>query len=208
MDGDGTSGGTSSDGGSSTQGGLSDDDRDGIFGWFARLGDSLDTALDEISALPSLIGDKFADVGNFLLDGISNALTSLLDGVLEGIRSIFIPDANEIKTKFNSFVNELGNKFGFNTSFFESLFTGEGQPVTDVEKDYNIPGVGNMKLKFFDAKYLVDGVTFFRPFIRGFIVLLMCMYNINMLLSFIGQHSGINPESGERYSTHAKRKGG
>ena len=85
----------------------------------------------------------------------------------------------------------MKSKFGFDTSFFEDVLSEDGKPVTDIEGDYNIPGVGNMKLKFFDTKYLVQGVEYFRPFIRGFIVLLMAFYNIKMLLSFIRQDAGV-----------------
>lgn len=135
---------------------------------------------DEVKAIPSVIGDKFSEVGN-----------SIISGLLDGIKGIFIPEPEVIQAKFNGFIDELKMKFGFNTSFFESIFYGDGQPVTDVEQEYDIPGVGTMNLKFFDTKYLVDGITFFRPFIRGFIVLMMLMYNVRMLLSFIGQDAGI-----------------
>lgn len=81
-------------------------------------------------------------------------------------------------------------KFNFDTDFFESLFD-EEEPVTDIEGDYHISGVGNMKLKFFDTKFLVDGVNYFRPFIRGFLILLLALYNIKQVLSFIRQDAGI-----------------
>lgn len=81
-------------------------------------------------------------------------------------------------------------KFNFDTTVFESLFQGESA-VTDKYVDYNIPGVGAFHLKVFDSKYLIDGVTFFRPFIRGFLVLLMFLYNVRQLIGFFGYDAGV-----------------
>lgn len=57
--------------------------------------------------------------------------------------------------------------------------------------DYDIPYVGEFKLKVFDAKFFVDGVEFFRPFIRGFLVLLMFLYHVRQLIGFFGYDSGV-----------------
>lgn len=81
-------------------------------------------------------------------------------------------------------------KFNFNTDFFENLLV-DGTPVTDINGEYEIHGLGKLNLKFFDTKFLVDGVEFFRPFIRGFIILLLALYNIKMILGFIRQDAGI-----------------
>lgn len=81
-------------------------------------------------------------------------------------------------------------KFNFDTDFFENLIQGESA-VTDIYFDYNIPYVGDFRLKAFDSKYFIDGVTYFRPFIRGFLVLLMAFYNIKQILSFIRQDAGV-----------------
>lgn len=81
-------------------------------------------------------------------------------------------------------------KFSFDTEFFDTMFDDE-RPVTDVFADYTIPGVGKFNFKFFDTQYLYDGVTYFRPFIRGFVVLLMAFFNIRMILSFIRQDAGV-----------------
>lgn len=39
---------------------------------------------------------------------------------------------------------------------------------------------------FLDVRYLVSAVATFRPYVRGFIVLLIFLYNINQFLHFIG----------------------
>lgn len=96
-------------------------------------------------------------------------------------------------------------KFSFNTDFFDTLFDAE-RPVTDIYGDYAVSGVGSFKLKMLDTKYLYDGVTYFRPFIRGFIVLLMAIYNVRMVLSFIRQDAGV--AVGKSEDIQAGKKGG
>lgn len=81
-------------------------------------------------------------------------------------------------------------KFSVDTSFFQSIFQGESA-VEDTTVDYTIPGVGSFNLKVFDSKYFVQGITYFRPFIRGFIVLLLALYNIKQLIGFFGYDAGV-----------------
>lgn len=124
------------------------------------------------------------------LKSIWETLTNLPQLIVDGIKDIFIPDVEYIQSSFNSFIAELKMKFGFDTDFFDGLFDSE-RPVTDIFVDYTIPSVGDFRLKVFDTKYLYDGVSYFRPFIRGFIVLLMGLYNVRMALSFIRQDAGV-----------------
>lgn len=84
----------------------------------------------------------------------------------------------------------MKDDFGFDPSFFESILA-EGKPIEDIYHDYEIYGVGTFRLKFLDTKYLVQGVDYFRPFIRGFFVLLTGLYHVKMTLSFIRQDAGI-----------------
>lgn len=81
-------------------------------------------------------------------------------------------------------------KFNFNTTFFTDLFTSE-KPIEDIEESYSINGLGTLNIKFLDTKYLVQGVAYFRPFIRGFLVLMMMLYHIRQLISFFGYDAGV-----------------
>lgn len=81
-------------------------------------------------------------------------------------------------------------KFTFDTDMFESLFQNESA-VEDVYTDIDIPGIGEMHLKVFDKSFFVDGVTYFRPFVRGFIVLMLFLYHIKQLIGFFGFDSGV-----------------
>lgn len=139
-----------------------------------------------MAALPSLIADSLKG----FFDSVKDAILSLPTLILDGIKAIFIPDAEYIDTAFNGFLNELKMKFGIDTGFFESLFQGESA-VEDVEGNYTIPGVGAFNLTFLDASWIVQGVTYFRPFIRGFLVLLMMLYHIRQLIGFFGYNAGV-----------------
>lgn len=115
--------------------------------------------------------------------------------IINGIKEIFIPNTEEIETMFNNSINTIKSKFGFQDFHFDSIANNSVAP-TDVEKNYNINGLGTMKFKFFDSKYLIKGVEYFRPFIRGFIVLCLLFYNYKMLLGFIGHEIGVTSGKG------------
>lgn len=131
------------------------------------------------------------------LDGIVDGITSLKESVLgipglivDGIKDIFVPDADYIDNAFNTFVDELKMKFSLDYGAFENLFTSE-KAVDDVYADYSINGIGNLRLKVFDSSFFVQGVTYFRPFVRGFLVLLMLLYHVRQLLGFFGYNAGV-----------------
>lgn len=130
------------------------------------------------------------------MDSIGQAIVDLPETIGTILKAIFIPDTDYIDTAFKDFLNEMKLRFNFDTSFFENLFTSES-PVTDQYADYNIPGVGNFKLKMLDVTYLIDGISYFRPFIRGFLVFLMALYHIRQLVGFFGYDAGVVAGRGE-----------
>lgn len=139
-----------------------------------------------VASLPSLIADSLKG----FFDSVKDAILSLPTLILDGIKAIFIPDAEYIDTAFNGFLTELKMKFGIDTGFFENLFQGESA-VDDVQGNYTIHGVGAFNLTFLDASWIVQGVTYFRPFIRGFLVLLMMLYHVRQLIGFFGYNAGV-----------------
>lgn len=72
---------------------------------------------------------------------------------------------------------------------FQGIFDYE-KPVDDISGTYNLYGIGNFNLKFLDTTYLKDGIAYFRPVIRGFLVLLMLLYHVRQLIGFFGYNSG------------------
>ena len=134
------------------------------------------------------------------MSGIIDKLTSIVEGVvslpitiaeylLQILHEIFVPDTDVINQQFNTTMENLKEKIGVTIFDLDNLFSSSGSPA-DINSNYNIAGVGTMNLKFVNYKYLVDGVNFFRPFIRGFIVLLLFFFNIRQLLSMFGLSSG------------------
>ena len=95
----------------------------------------------------------------------------------------------EVESIFNSAVDSISSKFGFQEFDLNNLGSSSSAP-DDITEDYEISGVGTLKLKFFDTKYLIQGVEFFRPIIRGFLILLTVLFSWRMFLSFIGHDLG------------------
>lgn len=81
-------------------------------------------------------------------------------------------------------------KFGVDTSVFENLFTAE-TPVKDINFEYSIPGLGKFTLPALDVSFFVDGVAYFRPIIRGFLVLLMLLFHVKQCIGFFGYDAGV-----------------
>lgn len=183
----GAGGNTGGDDGTDTENGWDNEASSTLWGWLTSIFGGLEAIWEAVTDLPQLIADKLSGFFN----DVKDAVTGLGDTILEGIKGIFIPDVDAIEDSFNGFLKTLNTKFNFDTDFFEELGTGEA-PVQDVTIDYKIPGIDkNFTLKVFDTKFLIDGVEYFRPFIRGFIVLMMALYNIRMWLSFIRQDAGV-----------------
>ena len=153
------------------------------------------------------IVNGIGNLGSFIVNGIGNFFTTLWgwlkdifdfiitipNAILDGIKEIFIPDVEEIETIFHSSVDSIKSKFGFQQFHLDSLFGSSSTPE-NIESNYSISGVGSFKLTFFNTEYLIKGVNYFRPFIRGFMVLLILFYNFKNFLSFIGHDISISNE--------------
>ena len=168
------------------EGGEGDDDNTTLLDRLLGIYNFLKSITKDIAGIPQIAFNLFSDI----LNKISDTLTGLPKQILDGIRDIFIPDSDEIQAKFFNFIENLKVKFNFDTDFFTGLFNTE-TPVEDITTQYHIHGVGNFNLKLLDTKYFVQGVEFFRPFIRGVLVLFMGFYNVRMGLSFIRQDAGV-----------------
>lgn len=166
--------------------GWNDDHSNTLWGWLGSVVDGLRSVWESISNLPSLIAQGLKG----FFDDVVDAVKALPQVIIDGIKGIFIPDTDYIDSAFDSFVDEMGMKFHFDTDFFEELFQSE-QPVEDIEMDYVVPGVGNMHVKVFDSSFFRTGVEYFRPFIRGFLVLMMFLYHVRQLIGFFGYDAGV-----------------
>lgn len=120
--------------------------------------------------------------------------------ILDGIKDIFIPDTAEIDAKIDATVDNISSQLGVQFNTLDRLFEREVAPE-DVTGDYNIPGVGTLKLKFFDSEFLIKGVALMRPYIRGFLVLLLILFVWRQVLTLIGQDPSIAHHAHENYQS-------
>lgn len=141
--------------------------------------------------IPGLIYEKFTDILTTIasrLQSLVDAITSLPSLILDGIKDIFVPDTVAIEQEFNTLLDNLYSKMGIFQYDLDNLFADSKQPG-------NIEGSFATTLwsytgAFVDFSWLVRGVEYFRPIIRGFLVLLMFFYNVRMALSMFGLSSG------------------
>ena len=104
--------------------------------------------------------------------------------IFEGIKSIFVPDTDKIQSSIDKLKDAAKSKFGVESVDLSGIM-GVGTEVTNHSGTVEILGY-SFTADFLDVSYLISGVTTFRPYIRGFIILLIFLYNINQFLHFIG----------------------
>lgn len=109
----------------------------------------------------------------------------------EKIKEIFIPDTEKLKASFDNLFTDLRAKFGLDSveDSFTGIFDNE-RPMTDIQGTLNLPGIGSIRGTFFDASFFVDGVEYFRPILRGFMIFYIVLFNIRKALAFTGQEDG------------------
>jgi len=83
----------------------------------------------------------------------------------------------------------LDKKTGQPVTFYRGVFKQDNERSVELTVD---PSVSfsflgfDQELSLFNSSFLVQAVVFFRPFIRGFIVLLWCFFAVNQVLSILG----------------------
>lgn len=137
-------------------------------------------------------------VGNFIKD--------LGTTIIDGIKSIFIPDTDVIRANFDNMVATIKTKLGFNTGDLYALENIGSEAITDTKGNYSISGVGTFNLTFLDTSFLKQGIEFFRPLLRGFIVLMLLLYNYKQILTLIGQDPNILHNAQQNYQSWKEGK--
>ena len=81
---------------------------------------------------------------------------------------------------------------GLDSFSFDSLWGSSRGPSSRPENPQGSIDLGIYQYSgtFADFSYLEKGVTFFRPYIRGFIVLLLFFFHVRQALSMFGISSG------------------
>lgn len=97
-------------------------------------------------------------------------------------------------------VSDIQRSFGLQVDSLDWLVNGiTEEPITDTKAEYTIFGVGTFNLTFLDSSYLKQGIEFFRPLLRGFVVFLLILFNYKQLLTFIGQDPSIAHNAQQNY---------
>ena len=124
-----------------------------------------------------------------IVDGLSSIAQSILNLpglIVEGIKSLFIPDQTTIQADVTRLADNFKAATGVSVVDFGSVFGQEQKAGPgDVDGTIYIYGVGDISATFADFSFVSQAVDFFRPYIRGFFVLLLAFYNVNQFLAFI-----------------------
>lgn len=125
-------------------------------------------------------------IGTTIFNAFSDTLGKIIDGILaipeavgEFIKNLFVPKDGEM----DKALDKLKSAFGGLLYSYEltSLATGSKE-----FGDITCTLYGK-KVTILDASLVLKGVGFFRSIIRGFIALLLVLFNVNQFLGFIGQ---------------------
>lgn len=125
---------------------------------------------------------------------IAESITQIPIVLLDGIKDIFIPDTEEINTMFEEVKNSIGNVIGLENFDFNSIW-GTAEAPTDIESKVDF-GLFSYSGKFVDYSFFKIGIDYFRPYIRGFVILLLCLFNIRQAFSMFSLSSGDTTEGG------------
>lgn len=132
------------------------------------------------------------------LKAIFNAILSIprliAKLILDGIKSIFLPDPEGLNGEFMVLLDEINEKYLFDFDL-DSLFSSAKEP-DDITAVYSV-GPLSWDLTFVSWYYMKKGVEFFRPYIRGFIVLMLIFYNLRQFMSIFGLGGVMNGDSGD-----------
>lgn len=137
--------------------------------------DFLKSIIDFLGGIGKAIFDVFADTLQSIIDGI----LGIPKAIFNFIKRIFIPedgfieDAKEkLKIAFSHLLIEYD---------LTSLISGE-KPISDITCT-----LYGQKVTILDSSIVVKGINAFRHIVRGFIVLMLILFNINQFLALIGQ---------------------
>ncbi len=152
-----------------------------------------------VSSLPQLIWNFIKDipqmVWNFFegaFSSIGSVVSNIWDSVkgipgsiLDGLKWLFVPDGDEIDKSIQTLSNTFKSTFGVDSYDISDIFGTETE-IADQQATISVGGY-EFTLTVFNVKYLVRAISTFRPVIRGFIVFLLILYNINQFFALIRQ---------------------
>ena len=115
-----------------------------------------------------------------IVTSIKNLPLKIAEAFLDMLKTLFIPDSEYINEKVEYIKNQF-IKLGVANYDMSALFNKE-TPLSDIT--CNIMG---HEVVIVRMSLVEKGILKFRAIIRGFIILLMVMYNYNQFMGLIGQ---------------------
>ena len=142
---------------------------------------------DFLKTLPALVWDVFQfsiDTMIATVQGFWDFVITLPTLIINGIKSVFIPDPDNINASIETLKKSFLDTFGIG-DFDLSGVMGVSSEVSNKSGTVSILGF-EFEGTFLDVTYIKRAVEDFRPYIRGFILLLLGLYNINQVANFLG----------------------
>lgn len=150
---------------------------------------NLGSIIDGINSLGSSIADLASTVGEF----IGNFFESLLDF----LKSFFVPEDGWFEGKLDEVNDKFTSILGFDLDVFGDSLTsivGTEQALNSDDYSTNLEmfsGLDEMSFtvenaNFFDTQWVVQAADFFRPYIRGLLVILLGFFVVNQLFAITG----------------------
>ena len=184
---------------------------DNLWNWLSSIVSWLRSCAESIIQIPSLIWQNVSSlpqlIWNFIKDipqmvwnffenafstvtgvvqNIFNSVVQIPNKILDGLKWLFIPSEYEINKSIQTLSNTFKSTFGVDSYDISDIFGTETE-IADQQGTISVGGY-EFNLTVFNVKYLVRAISTFRPVIRGFIVFLLILYNINQLLALIRQN--------------------
>ncbi len=143
---------------------------------------------DNVKNIPSMVWNFFEGAFSSLGSVVSNiwdSVKGIPGSILDGLKWLFVPDTEHINNSIDSLVISFKNAFGVDSFDISGVFGTEAE----IGNQQGTIQVGSITFTgtVFDSSFLLKAVNTFRPAIRGFIIFLLVLYNINQFMRFIGQ---------------------
>jgi len=105
--------------------------------------------------------------------------------ILDGLKALFIPSDGEIEGVIDEIKTAFNDKLGVGQWSVDSAFGAE-KAMEDSTTTLQFGGY-TFTVKLIDWSYVKNALGKFRPYIRGFLAFLLCLYSTNQFLGLIGQ---------------------